>query len=305
MNIRNAINVPGVPYTWTTNLSDEEIYDFQAIYSEKIKEPNEGLEVKGATFVLKFRLDFLPFREGFCVWSATGENQTVLYRTKQDWELWNARQAEIEELRQEQAAEEAIEKQLVMTEDGYLRAKTDTAKEIGDYESAAHYITARAELRERFQQFRGMPVDWMHWYPDLVFSDFPESKYGITFLRRFHRLPQCYTNFAHWFSVRCGASGEALVQQTWNIYEEGMKLFPKNGRMPQAASLFLRRVGRYDLAIGVCVAAINRGLRDGTKSGFEGRIKRLEKESGKKHKPVAMDPNLGTTRASPYPDPHH
>jgi hypothetical protein len=44
-------------------------------------------------------------KEGFCLWTATESEQTVLYRSNQDWELWNARQEEIAELRQEQAAD--------------------------------------------------------------------------------------------------------------------------------------------------------------------------------------------------------
>jgi hypothetical protein len=55
-------------------------------------------------------------------------------------------------------------------------------------------------------------------------------------------------------------------------------MFPDSTRFAQAASLFFRRVGEYRLAMAVCIDAIKRGLQDGTKSGFEGRLKRLERE---------------------------
>jgi hypothetical protein len=281
MNIRKSITVLGVPYKWTTNLTDDEVREFHAAYSDKIKEPNQKLGVQSTTITFQFRMDFLQFREGFCLWTAIGLEQTVLYRSNKDWELWNARQEEIAELRQEQAAEEAVEKQLVLAEDAHLREKTKAAKQDGDYSAAASYVTARAELREKFKQFRVMPVEWTHWYPDTILAEFPESHYGINFLRRFRPLPQCFTNFAHWFAVGCGLAGETLLEQTWKIYEEGMRLFPESGNIAKAASLFFRRAGKYELAMAVCAEAIKRELRDGTKSGFEGRLRRLDRESKK------------------------
>lgn len=282
MNIRKGVSVLGIPYKWTTNLTDDEIREFHAAYSEKIKEPNQELKVLSTTIVFQCRMDFLPFMDGFCLWTATGTEQTVLYRSNRDWELWNARQEEIAELRQEQAAEEAAEKQLVMTEDVHLKEKTEAAKQIGDFDIAAACITARAELRERFKHFRLMPVGWTYWYPELILAEFPKSQHGIDFFERFHPLPQFFTNFGHWFSVSCGLTGEALVAETWKIYAEGMRLFPESGNLAQAASLFLRRVGKYDRAMAVCREAIRRGLQDGTKSGFEGRLKRLEQELKKR-----------------------
>ncbi len=281
MNLRKQVVVLGVPYRWTTNLGDDEIRSFHAAYSEKIREGVEPIRTTGTAFVIRLRLDFLSFLDGFCVWSATGDDHTVLYRSNRDWDLWNARQKEIEELRQEQAAEEAAERQLVIAEDGHLETKTKAAKQDSDWDAAAVHITARAELRQRFKQFRVMPPQWTHWYPDLIFAEFPDSQYGIDFFRHFHLQPQFFTNFAHWFSVRCGLTGEALVQQTAKIYEEGMKLFPDAGSIWQAASLFFRRVERYDRAKAVCLDAMSRGLKDGTKSGFAGRLKRLEREEAR------------------------
>jgi hypothetical protein len=278
MDTRKDVKVPGIPFRWTTNLTDEEICEFYSRYAERIKEPIQSAPVKKAQFIISIRMGFLDFLEGYCFWSASGDKQTVLYRSNQDWELWNARKEEIAELRQEQAAEEASEKILVMTEDNHLREKTKIAMSAGDYDTADACVTSRAELRETFKQFRVMPVEWTCWYPDLIFAQFPISQYGIKFFCRFRPLPQSFTNFGHWFSVRCGLKDEALVEQTRIIYEKGMELFPESGSIAQAASLFFRRVGKYELAMAVCIKAIKHGLRDGTKSGFEGRLKRLERE---------------------------
>ncbi len=63
------------------------------------------------------------------------------------------------------------------------------------------------------------------------------------------------------------------------IYEEAFKHFPDDGSLFQAASLFWRRQRNYARAVEICKTAIAKGLRDGTKSGFEGRVRRLEKEA--------------------------
>ena len=57
-----------------------------------------------------------------------------------------------------------------------------------------------------------------------------------------------------------------------------MRMFPDNANLTKAACLFFRRVGKYDLAMQICAEAITKGMKDGTKSGFAGRLERLEKE---------------------------
>jgi hypothetical protein len=55
-------------------------------------------------------------------------------------------------------------------------------------------------------------------------------------------------------------------------------LFPNDGYLFKEACLFWRRRGRLDLAMKYCRIAIQNGIRDDTKSGFAGRLKRLEGE---------------------------
>jgi hypothetical protein len=279
MFLRDNVTLSGIPYRWCTNLDDDGIREFYFRYADDIKLRPPPESESPYMIWIPLRLNYYQFREGFCFWMASNERQTVIYRTAFEWDVWNARQEEIAELRQEQAAEEEVEKLLVITEDAHLREKTDAAKDIGDFEMAAAYVTARAQLRERFEGFRVMPVEWNCWYPEMILAKFPKSDYGIDFFTRFRSLPQSFTNFGHWFSVKCGLTGEALVEETWKIYEAGMRLFPESGGIAKAASLFFRRVRRFDRAIAICADAITRGLQDGTKSGFEGRLKRLEKES--------------------------
>ncbi|HEX4084499.1 MAG TPA: hypothetical protein VHY22_06305 [Chthoniobacteraceae bacterium] len=276
MKLREDAIVIGIPYKWKTNLADNEIADFYRLHKDNIGE--KACEERSTGIRISIRFGFLPFQDGFCVWTANGDTHTVIFRTVRDWELWDARQNEIEELRQEQAEEEYIEQQLLMIEDAHLEKEAELALNAKNYDAAAAYTTTRAELRASFKKYRLMPPGWEHWYPDLIFARFPTSQHGIEFFRTFFPLAQTFANFAHWYSVRCGLTGDALVEQTKAIYFVGMKMFPDNGNLAQAACLFFRRVGSFEMAINVCRDAIKRGLRDQTKSGFEGRLVRLQRE---------------------------
>lgn len=58
------------------------------------------------------------------------------------------------------------------------------------------------------------------------------------------------------------------------------------GKLPQVASFkhyaaVLTESGQYDEAIAICKKALDYGLKDGTKSGYQGRIERIEKLQAK------------------------
>ena len=278
MDTRKDIRIEGLPFIWTTNLRDDEVREFHDLYGTRIAERNSPANTS-KKIVIPLRIGFFPFSDGFCLWFASGQKQTVLYRSNLDWELLDARHKEVDELRQEQAAEEAIENELVLTEDNHLRDQAESAIKAGDYNHGAAYTAARAELRNKFNHIRGMPPSWSCWQPDLIFARFPTSRQGIEFFQHYNVSPRSFSNFAHWFSVRSNLHGEPLLKQTRLIYEEGMRMFPDCGNLAKAACLFFRRINRCDLAMLICIDAIQRGLSDGTKSGFAGRLARLRKES--------------------------
>lgn len=287
MNLREKIVVVGVPYIWSTNLDDDSIRDFFELYADRIREadspiakPEGNPGERKTVFHIKCRMGFLDFRDGACFWSASGEKHHVLYRSNHEWELWNARQQEIEELRQEQAAEQAIERGLLKVEDQHLTEKADAAIKAGEYEIAAAYVYARMDLRLSSEGIKGLSYLWscpsQLWW---IFTKFPTSNYGIEFVRKYDSKPGIFRNFAHWFSACRGLPTDERAEQTWKIYETGMQLFPDSAGLAKAACLFWRRIRRYDLAMKNCSEAIEKGMKDGTKSGFEGRMKRLEKEA--------------------------
>jgi tetratricopeptide (TPR) repeat protein len=208
-------------------------------------------------------------------------SHNVIYRRNRDWELWHAREAEIEELREEQQAEDAATRQLLIAEDNHLREKTELALKTADFDSAAELVFTRAELRLKCDDVWRLPIMWPTWRSHLIdiFNRFPTADHGMEFLRRYDRLRQAWTNFAHWYSCHRRFEGLEYEAETGRIYDEAFKHIPDDAHLYQAAALFWRRQRRYPRAMEICKVAIAKGLRDGTKSGFAGRLARLHKEA--------------------------
>lgn len=58
-------------------------------------------------------------------------------------------------------------------------------------------------------------------------------------------------------------------------------ILPRISTFQRYATL-LAEIGQYGKAVFVCETALEYGLKDGTKSGFEGRIARIQKQAGRK-----------------------
>lgn len=284
MNVREKVRVHDLPFTWSSNLDDDGLRKFYQQHRERIIEKALPAEQPSGVIHIPLRMAFLEFRGGVCLWTASSDHHTVLYRSRRDMELWNARRAEIQELRDEQAAELAAQRQLLAAEDNYLKEKTDLALTAGDYNTAARHVHARAELHVQCAEPYRMPGAWSCWRSEFtcIFTLFPTSTYGMDFIRKYDLPPQFWINFAHWYAVRRNAEGLEFEAETGRIYDEAFKLFPDWARLHQAACLFWRRRRRYELAMKICAEAIAKNLRDGTKSGFEGRLRRLEKEMNRR-----------------------
>ncbi len=280
MELREKVTVDGIPFVWNTNLDNDGIREFYELYVNRIRESeslNENTNKQKLVINIQLRYAFLKFRDGICFWHAIKSEHSVVYRTNREWELYEARQKEIEELREEQS----IERGLLGIEDRHLAEKTDDAIKAGQFDVAAAYVNARMDLRLNSKDIPGFSYDWTKRPTELwwMLTYFPTSNYGIEFIRKHDAIPWAFESFAHWYAAHCGLGANECAEQTWLIYEEAMKLFPDNVNLVKAACLFWRRMRRYDLAMQICLEAIKKGMKDETKSGFEGRLKRLEKES--------------------------
>ncbi|MGM0438700.1 MAG: hypothetical protein ACQEQD_10565 [Bacillota bacterium] len=78
-----------------------------------------------------------------------------------------------------------------------------------------------------------------------------------------------------------------ICKKDINMYPELRKEMKKEGlgqaRIPsfQRLAIIYEKQGEYQKAIDICEQAINYGLNDNTKTGFKGRLKRLQKKTKK------------------------
>jgi len=83
MEIREDVVVDGIPYSWFTNLNEEGIREFYDLYADKIRkteQPEKSSENGRVVFRIDCRFSFFNFRDGACMWTATGDKHHVLYR---------------------------------------------------------------------------------------------------------------------------------------------------------------------------------------------------------------------------------
>ena len=278
MDIRKKVQIRGLKGTWTTNLTDEDLLEFLELHSQKDLADQVRAEVSGMSLGIKISMDMLPFRDGTCLWGRVNDDNTVLFRTQFEWELWNARDREVKELREEQALERDVEDQLFQTEDRHLHQSGDEALGRSDFDAANRCYCARAELRRRFTPMGfGFNLDVMELLDR--FSMFPTSRFGLAFLTEYYAINSGYFEwFAHKFWSLSELSSESKTKELEAIYGAAVQLFPSKGYVYKQAALFWKREGRLDLAIKYCQLALEKGFTDGTKSGFRGRLERLTKE---------------------------
>ena len=84
MNLREKVVVEGLPYVWSTNLTDDDVREFYELYANQIREPDppEETPTKGkVVFRIPCRVAFLEFRDGVCLWTASADKHHVFYRT--------------------------------------------------------------------------------------------------------------------------------------------------------------------------------------------------------------------------------
>jgi hypothetical protein len=277
MQLREKVTVPGLEGTWTTNLTDDDLRRFHALHGGHSPTDQIRVGLFTTSITIGIITTTVPFRDGACLWYGVNDRRTVIFRTHQEWEIWEARKRELDELRQEQALRQAIERQLFRTEDHHLFTLASGAQARRDYEAAASCYCARAELRGRFP---GIGCCSVMLVEDTLmrFSVFPSSSYGIAYLRDYHPRARYFQRFADAFrfwSLLPAPKKRAEIEQ---IYDEAVRLFPDDGDLFKHACLFWRRERRLELALKYCRIAAERALSDDTKSGFVGRLRRLTRE---------------------------
>jgi hypothetical protein len=108
MELKRGVTVDGLRGRWTTNMSDDDLRAFCREHCDCVRAVEFDFSLPGACINLKIIAEALPFRDGMCLWHGVSERQTVIFRTMKEWELFEARQREVQEWRDEQEEFESI-----------------------------------------------------------------------------------------------------------------------------------------------------------------------------------------------------
>jgi hypothetical protein len=292
MEMRREVQLSGIPILWDTNLADADLLDLFKVISDDPELLRSTIEIHGflALSVRPF-LKTVPFKDGYCRCVGFKDHLIVTYRSSFDWELWQARQAEIEEHKQERRERFLIEKLLAQATDHHLEENALEAIQAGRFADAAVFIKQRLEhaksvhvpVKDRFG-FR---------HPDLgrhvarevrlQFCGFPTADPAVDFLchhatrwPEFIEVAECYYRF------HCKAKEKAYAELD-KLFRAAVQQFPSAGGLYKEICLFWERRTQLDLAIEYCRLAAERGLRDDTKTGFPSRLKRLLNRKEKAH----------------------
>jgi hypothetical protein len=290
MKPRKGVRLEGIPYTWETNLDDDEIRELYGLIQGNLAARPPGstddvLKGSGPGISISLDLDSLfiaevPFRDGMCLCGGFDGVLYVTYRTHGEWEALRREDREMLEARGREERREEVDAFLHRTRDQELQDQTLLAIDLGEYERADALISERLGLLKQ-----ACGGDWEFESLEVIgdaltaYSAFPTSANGIAFLHRTEPDPVTFLEFAQSYLDLNRSSSGAKVDQVDLVVRAATDLFPDDGECHASAALFWRRQGDYPRAAFYCRLAISRNLSDRTKSGFPGRLKRLRKEA--------------------------
>lgn len=221
MKLRDKVQIEGVPVIWVTNLEDDDIRALYTVLSSDPEFGQSGVKVQGLAVSLSLFDKTVPFGDGFCRCFGFSHKLWVTYRSKKDWELWNARQVEIKELKEEQAEQKGIEKLLFRTTDRHLRVEALEALQKGRFEEAALHIEHRFDHARRIEQEfeENFGVKWLGYSYAVcsevlrLFCCFPKTVLAIAFLEKNANHWDKFFRFAESYEIWSRFSKEDLFNE--------------------------------------------------------------------------------------------
>jgi tetratricopeptide (TPR) repeat protein len=288
-SMRDNVCLPDIPFTWTTNLNDEDIRGlYQTLLRERFFVHPPGFEgpkhfkvrnrnLFGIAIHTNSRL--LEFQERICMVLQLGDRLFVMSRTPREWEEIETAKADKERQRRKQQerkemitreyethlmqGKHLLEQGKYWKADRELRKAVDTAISNPDCLSVL-FCSAEMTLLDHYQKTENVTA-------------------GLAFLHEVQkRLPQEFFAWRRrWVDFGYDFESRGSMSAAEKIYQDAIMNSPDDGAPYKRLALIYERSERYDDAIAICELAIQRNLSDGTKSGFEGRIRRIRKKRGR------------------------
>lgn len=270
---RKNVRIDGIPIVWNTNLSDSALTDlYEVIKSDPEIVPlpgaSENARPPGVIMSLQFHIfdKLVPFDDGACHCIGFNECVNAIYKTTNDWELWDARKQELDELREEQEIGRQVDEELVNATYFHLISQCNAALSAKEYDAAYAHLCARAELIQENN------CEWDRADRNMRLASFPID-YVLRFLESHCAHSEAYIGIVG--AIEFWRQGLADIDVA-RIYDAATARFQEDGMMFKEICLFWVRRRNYAEARRYCEMAISRNLKDGTKSGFAGRLKRIQ-----------------------------
>ncbi|MEI8138941.1 MAG: hypothetical protein WCI03_03635 [bacterium] len=302
MELRKNITIEDIPVIWQTNMTDEALRSLYLDLACDSDFQNSHLSIGGSRIKLSLFHKSIPFRDGACMCIGFDNQITAIYRTEAEWKIFLARRSEVNELRIEQHDEKKVEILLFRTQDDYLKEKIAKSLTARDAPGIFTLVLERVALRKNNEGLRvhlytsgcwdieQHTMDALRQIPDIdaVIHFFAENNWDISWFesyweayfsfhfRRIEALMDLRNDPGWLAKVRQYPEYEKHLALTLDIQEKALLKFPCNGRLFASVIKFWERNDRIAQAIEFCERAIKYSLSDGSKQGFQGRLRRLE-----------------------------
>lgn len=274
VSVRDNIKLDGIPYIWSSNLSDEQLRD---IYNRllrarffvrkpdiKSKKPISGV---GVAFWSNLAESQFEYEDGLCKVSVVHDHAWVIYRTAEQWEAW----AKAMEKKEEAKKRVQKQKQALRIKHAELQSKGASLIDSGRLEEAEECLLECHRLFLKHANVIRYSEAKLHLLQ--LYRRYNNPSRGLAFLSDNSSDDYDYYLLAEQFS---GDPGNVEA-----VLKEGIKRSQDPGYLYKRLCLYFQKKLLLDKAIYYCEEAIVRGLGDDTKSGFFGRLQRLRKYKAK------------------------
>lgn len=257
VNLREVL-IADPPLTLSTNLEDDEIPQACTILHQAGY--FRGDQIPG----LRIDTYWFDYLAGACFAIVLGDSITIVYRTYEQWDMHEAEKSREERERTER--DQTVRRMRA----SYRQVIDDAVRryDCGQVDKAEGILHLARSLQEEYRELQGESS--AHKMLMFLYSQKDDPSDGLAYLDREYLEWDEYHAFAYRYGYR-------RPDAAFQVFEHALERFPNQHVLYKDYAL-LASGGpqRFDLAIDVCRRAIERGLHDYTKSGFAGRLKRIQ-----------------------------
>jgi tetratricopeptide (TPR) repeat protein len=281
LNYRANIQIQGIPFEWETHLNDDEIKQlYQILLRERIlikptsdvvrqeKSKTLTLEISDLLDIFETEFKGLKYRIGII------KNKIrVTCRPADEWDI-----IEKEEKKEVKKLKEAEGKYKVYNSCLSLMENGDLLVNKGDYEKAKTIFINAIEMKMSNKGNQLLNFVRPIWPLLNLFYKTKSVEEGIEFLKQYKSKFRENESISYWIAFGRNFERDGDINNAEKIYKLALERDSEYWETYKRLCIIYERAKRYNDAVTICKLAIDRNLSDDTKSGFEGRLKRILKK---------------------------